>query len=165
MECLMPHLADMMQINLVMQIASIHAGDSGAMSEMAAADEVGMLHVAEPGFEMHMRNELAEWDGPFPPDPLRATQLVSKTRYEGSRIVVRFERVCESTLVTSARRAPGDALSERERIVAEGFASRESYKEVARRLGMSPATARHLRSAYQKLCVSDKGELARLLAG
>lgn len=160
----MPHLADMMQFNRVMQIASIRAGDSGAMFAMAAVDEVGMLHVAEPGFETHMRAEWPGWDGPFLPSPLRQAHSENKTRYQGSRIKVRFERVCESTLIIVARRAPCDALSERERVVAETFASGESYKEVARRLGMSPATVRHhLRSVYEKLGVSDKGELARLL--
>lgn len=164
-QCLMPHLADMLQINRVMHIASVRAGDSDSRSAMAVTDEVGMLHAAEPGFELHLCIEWPDWEGPFLPKPLQAVLLANQDRFLGRHLLVRFERVRESTLVTIARRAPSDALSTRERAVAEGFSGGESYKEVARRLGMSPLTVRHhLRIVYEKLGVSDKGELAKLLS-
>lgn len=163
-QCLMPHLTGMLQTNRVMHIASIRAGDSESGSAMAVVDEVGMPHAAEPGFGLYMRLEWPDWAGPLLPKPLQSALMVNQTRFLGSRLLVRFERVRESTLVTVARRAPGDALSARERLVAEGFAGGESYKEVARRLGISPATVRYyLRTVYEKLGVSDKGELAKLL--
>ena len=48
--------------------------------------------------------------------------------------------------------------------MAEAFASGRNYKEVARLLGVSPATVRHhLRAVYVKLGVRDKAALARTL--
>ena len=57
-----------------------------------------------------------------------------------------------------------DVLSKREKEVATAYASGESYKEIARSLGLSPTTVRtHLRTVYSKLGVPSKIELARFL--
>lgn len=59
--------------------------------------------------------------------------------------------------------APTD-LSTREREVADAYAAGQSYKEIARELGLSPTTVRsHLRTVYGKLGVTSKIELARFL--
>ncbi|NML29132.1 helix-turn-helix transcriptional regulator [Zoogloea sp. G-4-1-14] len=48
--------------------------------------------------------------------------------------------------------------------VARLFGEGLTYKAVARRLGLSPATVRHhLRQAYSKLHIQNKGEIAWLL--
>lgn len=164
-QCLMPHLMDMWQVNRITEIASIRARDSESRSAMAVTDEVGVLHAAEPGFARHLRVEWPDWEGPFLPKPLLAALSANRERYLGTRLLVSFRQVGVSRLVTMAQRPPSDALSPRERAVAEGFASGESYKEVARRLGLSPATVRHhLRNVYEKLGVADKGKLASLLS-
>ena len=55
-------------------------------------------------------------------------------------------------------------LSTREREVADAYAAGQSYKEIARELGLSPTTVRsHLRAVYGKLGVTSKIELARFL--
>jgi DNA-binding CsgD family transcriptional regulator len=88
-----------------------------------------------------------------------------RKQFAGERISVRFDRVGPSTLVTIAERTPSDTLSPRERVIAERFAGGESYKEVARHLGASPATVRHhLRVVYRKLGVGDKGALSSIIA-
>ena len=59
-----------------------------------------------------------------------------------------------------------ETLSKRELEVASAYASGESYKEIARTLGLSPTTVRtHLRTVYTKLGVTSKIELARFLEG
>ncbi len=59
-----------------------------------------------------------------------------------------------------------DALSKRETEVASAYAGGESYKEIARSLGLSPTTIRtHLRTVYTKLGVTSKVELAQVLKG
>lgn len=164
-ECLMPHLADMLQVSLVMQFASIRARDSKSRSAMAVVDAMGMLIAAEPGFERLVYLEWPAWDGPFLPPSLLASMASNRDRHLGKAVLARFEPVRESRLVTLAERSPGDLLSPRERTVAEGFASGESYKTLAKRLGLSPATVRHhLRAIYEKLNVADKAALATLLA-
>lgn len=165
LECLMPHLTDMLQINVVMQIASIRARDSESRSAMAVVNAMGMLLAAEPGFQRLLCLQWPDWDAPLLPQPLLASISERRSRYLGTVVQVCFEVVRESTLVTVAKRAPGDLLSPRERTVAEGFARGESYKELAKRLGLSPATVRHhLRTIYEKLDISDKAALATLLA-
>ena len=55
-------------------------------------------------------------------------------------------------------------LSNREQEVAEAYATGQSYKEIARTLGVSPTTVRtHLRTVYSKLGVTSKIQLARFL--
>ncbi len=57
-----------------------------------------------------------------------------------------------------------DQLSRREREVAQAYAKGQSYKEIARGLGLSPATVRtHLRTVYRKLGVTSKIELSQAL--
>ncbi|MEM9960603.1 MAG: GAF domain-containing protein [Pseudomonadota bacterium] len=59
----------------------------------------------------------------------------------------------------------GSDLSNREEEVAAAYAAGQSYKEIARSLGLSPTTVRsHLRAVYGKLRVTSKIELARFLA-
>lgn len=56
-------------------------------------------------------------------------------------------------------------LSKREKEVAGAYAAGQSYKEIARDLGISPTTVRtHLRTVYGKLGVTSKIELARFLS-
>ena len=55
-------------------------------------------------------------------------------------------------------------LSKREQEVAEAYSAGQSYKEIARDLGVSPTTVRsHLRTIFSKLNVTSKIELARAL--
>lgn len=163
-ECLMPHLANMLQTSMVMQFASIRARDSESRSAMAVVDAIGMLHAAEPGFERLIRLEWSEWEGPFLPAPLLAAIAANRAIHLGKAVKASFDLVRESRLVTLAKRSPGDLLSPRERTVAEGFAKGETYKELAKRLGLSPATVRHhIRAIYEKLEVADKAALATLL--
>lgn len=164
-ECLMPHLANMLTTSMVMKFASIRSRDSEVRSAMAVVDEIGMLHVAEPGFERLIRLEWPEWRGPLLPAPLLAAIASNRSNHLGKAVVASLDLVRESRLVTLAKRSPGDLLSPRERTVAEGFAKGESYKELAKRLGLSPATVRHhLRAIYEKLGVADKAALATVMA-
>lgn len=163
-QCLMPHLTDMIQINRVMQLASLRANGPDSRTAIAMADESGMLHAAEPGFGSLLRTEWPDWDGSFLPKPVLAALSAGRDCHLGMSLIVVFERIREFVLVTVTRRTPAGALSPRERAVADEFANGKSYKEVARHLGLSPATIRHhLRVIYQKLGVTDKCSLSNLL--
>lgn len=55
-------------------------------------------------------------------------------------------------------------LTDREREVAAAYCDGQSYKEIARVLGISPATVRtHLRTLYRKLGVTSRHELTKTL--
>jgi len=162
-ERLMPHLMDMLEINRTLQITNIRAKAFQTRTAMAISDKLGVLHSSEPHFENLMRAEWADWRGPLLPSPLLKLLELKHADYLGAKLSVSAKRVGTLCLVTLTRRSPVEALTVRERAVAEGFVSGESYKEVARRLGLSPATVRHhLRSVYEKLRVHDKGALSKL---
>ena len=166
LQALAPHLADLMQTNHVAQMAAIRARETDRRSAMAVVDELGMLIAAEPGFASLISMEWPTWSGPYLPKILYKTDLARRKSFSGKTVSIRFYPVGASLLVTAAQHAPSDALSPRERIIAERFASGQSYKEVARGLDVSPATVRHhLRAIYRKLDVGDKGELSHVLSG
>lgn len=60
---------------------------------------------------------------------------------------------------------PLDALTERERQVAELYADGASHKEISAAVGLRPSTVRYyLREAYSKLNIDNKASLARLFS-
>ena len=62
------------------------------------------------------------------------------------------------------REVAPEQLSEREREVAEQYVEGRSYKEIARTLGISPATVRtHINGVYRKLEVTSRIELLHRL--
>jgi len=68
-------------------------------------------------------------------------------------------------IVASSSLEP-ESLSVRERQIAEAYAAGNSYRKIAERLFIAPATVRtHLSTIYRKLGVSTKIELLRALEG
>lgn len=58
-----------------------------------------------------------------------------------------------------------DQLTKRERQVATLFAGGASYKAIAKKLGLAPATARnHLQNLYAKLGISQRDQLSALVS-
>ena len=56
-------------------------------------------------------------------------------------------------------------LTPKEMTVSVMFGKGQTYKEIAKRIGISPTTVRHhLRGAYAKLGVRNKGEIAWLFS-
>ena len=66
--------------------------------------------------------------------------------------------------LTLRRLTRADLLTSRQREVAQALASGKSAKEVARLLGLAPATVRNqTASIYEKLQVDNRAELASAL--
>jgi DNA-binding CsgD family transcriptional regulator len=85
--------------------------------------------------------------------------------FRGNRIVVNGRRIADLLFLHARPLTPIDQLSPRESEVAKRFGAGQSHKEVARALGISPATVRnHLQVIYDKLGVNDKAALASLVA-
>ena len=63
------------------------------------------------------------------------------------------------------RSVAADELTARETEVAEAFSLGETHRDIAERLAISPSTVRrHLANIYDKLGISSKVELDRMLA-
>lgn len=161
---LMPHLNAMLNLSRVAQIEQIRSQRGTAHTRLAVTDVKGILHVMEPGFDQLLREEWPAWRGPWLPAALLGTPAGVVPRYHGNHLLVEVTGVAEQLLVTLTRHGPSDRLSRQERACAQAYAQGASHKEVARQLGLAPATVRHhLREAYAKLGVQDKAALAQVM--
>jgi DNA-binding CsgD family transcriptional regulator len=146
------------------QLAEL-AQSSGPVGSSASYRD-SALNAAEPGFLALMCEEWPNWTGPYLPTEL--TDFASgdiKPSYMGRFVVVRARLAVDTTLVTVRRRNAVDALTARERRVAELCAQGMTYKEISAALDLAPATARnHIAAVHKRLAVTRNGEIASLLA-
>jgi DNA-binding CsgD family transcriptional regulator len=139
-------------------------GGHGQLAAIASAS--GLVLEAEPGLVEVMRAEWPRWNGPLLPPALDPAVKSGTGRFVGRSIVVRIDEADGARLVHVRRRVAADELTERERSIAEAFSLGESHREIGERLGIAPATVRrHLANLYEKLGVSSKAELDRMLRG
>jgi DNA-binding CsgD family transcriptional regulator len=140
---------------------------SGGTDQVAAiASASGLILEADPNLVDVARLEWPTWNGPFLPLALEPAVRSGTGRFIGKRIVVRIDAAEESRLVHVRRRVAADELTDRERSIAEAFALGDSHREIGERMGIAPATVRrHLANLYEKLGVSSKAELDRMLRG
>lgn len=162
-EWVMPHLWATWTANWIAQMKHIRADSAAQRIGHAVADAAGVLHSAEPRFLALLQMEWPDWDGPILPAELKRA-LLRQEGYCGRRLELRSFHATGLSLLEARMRSALDALSPRERTVAEAFGAGRSYKEIAARLNLSPATVRHyLRRIYSKANVSNKAALAQLI--
>lgn len=112
-----------------------------------------------------MRSEWPQWQGPRLPAALHAAVGTAEHRYVGKAIAISCTPVFDMFLLKTRPRSPVDDLTRRELQIARHFAAGPTNKEIARAVGLSPATVRnHLSAIYLKLGIGDKAELATLLS-
>jgi DNA-binding CsgD family transcriptional regulator len=131
---------------------------------MALCDASGRLLYVGAGIAGLIARHCPGWQGTTLPEPLLAlVRHAPGTLALGRRTVHATPHPGIVTLSTGGSRVEG-GLSPREREAAVLYATGESYKEIARRLALSPATVRtYLRDVYARLGVRNKVELGTLL--
>jgi len=165
METLIPHLAAAMRINRAMRLL-LRGKESASYVRRAICDTYGVLHRSDREFAESVKLEWPDWNGPFLPDALcRHLEARPEQPFLGSELCIRISPVAGLFVIELQPRSPLDRLGARELETIQHFANGASYKEVARRMNLAPATVRHhLRSAYRKLGVHDKAQMSRLIA-
>lgn len=164
---LVRHLFILWTTNRNYQMQRLKSAASPGQYSMAIADRQMQVLNAEPDFERTMRLEWPEWAG----GPVPRGVCAAFTRNRGpdvklDQIVMRRYQLGEFSLLLVRQRSAADSLSPRELDIAGQFGSGNSYKEIARQSGISPATVRHhLRAIYGKLGVTDKGEMSSAVRG
>jgi len=161
-ENLIPHLATAIDVNRSCHIARMR---EEATSCGAICDIFGTLHYADKAFRHMAATEWPDWDGKQLPGVF-AEHLLRHARelYVGAHISVRISTVAGLFHLEAASRSALDVLSAREIVVLRLYGEGLTYKEVARRMSISPTTVRHhLRNAYKKLGVCNKAQILRIL--
>lgn len=132
----------------------------------ALAEASGRVVYLDSAFAQALSGEFDGWQGQWLPSALvrPARELPATLRLGGRALGL---AACGDLLALSwggRQSGPGPALAPRERAVAALYAEGQSYKAIAARLGLSPATVRtYLRDAYLQLGVRNKVELGARL--
>jgi DNA-binding CsgD family transcriptional regulator len=165
-ELIVPHLFAAARQARIGQLRARMSAGSGHGLAAAIAGDKGLVLEAEPSFVDVLRSEWPAFRGPWLPaklwDELGHTDPRERC-FE--RIFVRVRPVEGVWLAEARRRIAADALTTREREVAQAFARGDSHREIGERLGVSPNTVRrHLANTYEKLGIASKAELDRMLS-
>ncbi len=128
----------------------------------AVCDRHGMFHEVEPRFldllDQHFPDReygTLPFELPRKPDTFTIGELAVETTELTDLVLVRIRNL-----------SPIDQLTRRERQVVENVCQGLSHKEIGRLLGLAPTTvSSHLYRAYDKLGVSSRSALARLVRG
>ena len=136
----------------------------GTTREALIADAHGVVYHATPGYEALLRAEWRDWRRGALPAALHTAVAGGTMQFTGHALVAdaRIER--DLLFVRLRARCAADALSPREREVAQLMARGWSHNEVAREVRRAPATVRNqLQSAYRKLDVQSIGAMGEAL--
>ncbi|MBI5921738.1 MAG: helix-turn-helix transcriptional regulator [Betaproteobacteria bacterium] len=165
-ELVIPHIASAINLNRVHHIEQLKAAKSSRRVSIAICDSRGVLQYADAAFADLMLMEWPEWKGAMLPRTFRELQQEKNPNlYVGKLISLQAERVSDLLLINAKPRSVIDVLTPRELAVARLYGEGLTYKAVAKQMEISPATVRHhLRQAYAKLRIQNKGEIAWLLS-
>lgn len=166
LDALAPHLFEALWINRTIgfrehgQEADLDLSDTAAI---ARTD--GVLSYCGRGFLELVRRHWPCWQGLKLPDAfLDSLPGAGKHAITRGHLVVAVKAAGDLLFLRAEERSPLRALTPRELTAATLYAEGKSHKEIARDMGISPATVRNfLQHTYMKLHVGDKGELASLL--
>jgi DNA-binding NarL/FixJ family response regulator len=163
-DALFPHVLQARAINRRLMLASLaEPGDH----MVALTDFQGCLQFFEPGAVAMLQREWPQWTPPLLPPALMAALARDRDgAYRGAAVWIRATR--HGGLLCLAIQAPDRLpalLSSAEQRVAVLAAAGLQNKEIARQLGVSPATVRNqLHAVYRKLGVADRRGLARVIS-
>lgn len=163
-DILLPHILQARRINLGLKASLPAESDRGST---ALANFNGCLHFVEDKAVALLQLEWRQWAPPLLPRPLIDSLKQSKEKiFVGAEISVKASVQGKMIHLFIRRNSHTKIeLSRTEYRVAQLAAKGLQYKEIAKQLGVSPATIRNqLHAVYQKLGVSNKTALANALS-
>jgi DNA-binding CsgD family transcriptional regulator len=143
-----------------------------AVQRAALAGLEGMALCETSGLLVHIGTDIAKmigkrfpsWSGSRLPQALQPHLSDAPCKLQWGRSSISFTRCGEYVALLLNSTLLHDSLAPRERAVAVLYAGGHSYKTIARRLDLSPATVRtYLRDVYLQLGVRNKIELSKSL--
>lgn len=163
LEVLMPHLCEAWRINTAIHSSRQRSNSSSfALADRATA----RLLSSDDAFKIFLIDEWADFDGGIVPLHLaQAWFHQDDTVFEGRSVRFHAKRVRNLVYLSASpmARVSGE-LSPRLRQVASMYAKGLSHKEIAQRIGISPATVRNqIAATYAQLRIHTKIELLERL--
>jgi len=164
LQVLVPHLTEAMRANHLWHFSAMAVPrESQAAKGMGLCDREGFMHDCSRTFSRLIRSEWPGWTGVKLPAMLVASFAAGA--FSGKRVDVTAEPLGDQWLLRIDAGGAAKQLGARERQVAALYARGLSYRDIARAVGVAPATVRNqLRASFRKLGVTSKLELARRLA-
>lgn len=148
-----------MRINSVLHLQRLNTAPEGHCA--AISDSKGVVFHADSRFVALLREECAEWNGGPLPQSVVDRLVQGGGHYRGHSIVVRCHWLKAFMFLKAREVNPSDKLTERERVIAVHVKRGLSHKQIARALGLAPATARnHVQNIHRKLGVHSNAEMA-----
>lgn len=164
MQQLLPHLLDAWILNRSWHMQKSPDADQANDLISGICSTTGDLLGDHPAFAQLIANEFPGWSPPRLPPSLMAG-LEQQGCWRRKRLVVQTYPVADVVFLTARIAHEIDKLTPREMMIAREAAEGFSYKEIARSLGLSPATIRaHLHNIYGKLEISNKTALSRAMS-
>jgi DNA-binding CsgD family transcriptional regulator len=163
-EAIAPHLVQAWHLNAIQFLDTPASPVAGLARARAIVDRYGVLYNVEPAFAPLIRRDIRDWEGPRLPMHMVAALDRKEREHRSASLVLSVVRELpdDMFLVSVRARAPIDALSPRELMVAREFASGKTHKEIAKLFGTSPTTVRtQIQVIYTKLDVRTKVDLVR----
>ncbi len=164
-EMLVPHLVSAARRARIGQLrARSRVTDTHGQAALVA-NQQGTVLEAEPGLTELLRAQWPGWVGPLLPRELAAlAQRPTARREVLGRLAFRADAADGVVLMHVRRSVPADQLTAREREIAEAFSRGETYLELSASHGVAPNTVRrHLSNIYEKLGISSKAELEKMI--
>jgi len=158
---LVPHLFEAQAINLSLCLAGLPPSFGDQRHPGAIVDDGGYILHAETGFLCLLRLQWPHGERLYLPEPLR-TAMITELRpaYLGDAIAVRRVREGMPLFLRARHRLPVDSLTTRELAIVQCVAAGDSYKTIAKKLAIAPATVRnHIAGAHERLGVRSNAEL------
>lgn len=158
---LMPHLVEALVINRALNLKAVYGDKDAQRESLAMCDRKGLLHYVEPEFIVALDAEWPGFEGGTLPEQLINRCIPNRESfYVGNAVRIQVRDGGEVVFLRARKKSRVDELSARERDVAHQFALGKSYKEIARLVGIAPATVRHhLSGIYAKLDIHNKAQL------
>lgn len=163
MHLALPHMLEAQTVNAAISNVS-HGIDGPSSNSPNVADLGGFLLSENASLRALLHGEWPAWTPPCLPSPLWDS-LRHKFEFQGKCIVAVASRVEDLVIFRVRRRCPADALSQRELEVAQRIAAGDGHKQIARSLGITPATARnHVQRIHGKLDARNAAGVIAALA-
>lgn len=160
-QLLMPHLAEALR---GVRLRHFLRGLDTRGKAWALTDDHGYIREASPGFIAVLRDHWTKWRGNLLPESV-AQRVLEGRGYESKSLTIELVSSENLCFLQVRPRSALDKLTARESEIVKRYAAGATYAEIARTLKLSPATVRnHISHCFKKLSVTNKGQLASLLA-